>query len=651
MNSKTCLHLKYVFQNLKKSRSILALILFLFPLITSLIQLATTNMGVVDLFGSSGLITLGMFVIPILFSLVLFSFLYKRKKVDFIIGMPLSRKQIFISNTLAGIILIIIMFLMNILFLFLFSCFNQNIVLNSSMVLDYLLVYGLGYISVFTTTNVAMSLVGNTMTQIIVTVLLLFLISFFLIFHQQVLNGPTRLVEYDCSGATCEQIAYDRCVEQTGIENCAEQAKENYYYTTLNKGQEYHGMVSTQAMITFVSGTTLTYDTTMLLKTFLWSLVMIFLGFFTFQKRKMEQCETSFTSFHIHTFVKCLTLFPLGILLFLMQPSFRDALIIILVYLAYFFIYDLITQKRIQKIKISLGYFLITLFLAFLYSYGMEAYINSKKMPNFDYIKETLTIEDIEGIRFSSLNAYDMNVTSGYRLDQILFTDEQAIEKILQYAFQNKTTTPNDMSMHYTIVLKDGNTYYGYLTLREEERQALLKELQATDQAKNSTTLKESDIQTANFLEKNYTYRQLQPILSELVESLDTNTSNTSTQGEVLSIVIYKNHQLMILDAPSITNQTVLDYLMRKNNERTLEGLAKEKIQVLSMESSSQEESLTTDDRNILEDMIKWIKEDGSSVNSKEPYDKIYLYGTRGYYIYVTNNDHFKSYLKDQTVE
>ena len=94
----------------------------------------------------------------------------------------------------------------------------------------------------------------------------------------------------------------------------------------------------------------------------------------------------------------------------------------------------------------------------------MEAYINSKKMPNFDYIKETLTIEDIEGIRFSSLNAYDMNVTSGYRLDQILFTDEQAIEKILQYAFQNKTTTPNDMSMHYTIVLKDGNTYYGYLT-------------------------------------------------------------------------------------------------------------------------------------------------------------------------------------------
>ena len=107
----------------------------------------------------------------------------------------------------------------------------------------------------------------------------------------------------------------------------------------------------------------------------------------------------------------------------------------------------------------------------------------------------------------------------------------------------------------------------------------------------------------------------------------------------------------MILDAPSITNQTVLDYLMRKNNERTLEGLAKEKIQVLSMESSSQEESLTTDDRNILEDMIKWIKEDGSSVNSKEPYDKIYLYGTRGYYIYVTNNDHFKSYLKDQTVE
>lgn len=651
MNSKTCLHLKYIFQNLKKSRSILALILFLFPLIASLIQLADTNMGVVDLFGSSGLITLGMFVIPILLSLLLFSFLYKRKKVDFIIGMPLSRKQIFISNTLAGIVLIILMFLMNILFLFLFSCFNQNIVLNSSMVLDYLLVYGLGYISVFTTTNVAMSLVGNTMTQIIVTLLLLFLIPFFMIFHQQVLNGPTRLVEYDCSGTTCEQIAYDQCVEQTGIENCDEQAKENYYYTTLNKGQEYHGMVSTQAVITFVSGTTLTYDTTMLLKTFLWSIVMIFVGFFTFQKRKMEQCETSFTSFHVHTFVKCLTLFPLGIFLFLVQPSFRDALIIILVYLAYFFIYDLITQKRIQKIKISLGYFLITLLLASLYSYGMEAYINSKKMPNFDYVKETLTVENIEGIRFSSLNAYDMNVTSGYRLDQILFTDEQAKETILQYAFQNTEGTPTDLTMHYSIILKDGNTYYGYLTVTEEQRQKLLETLQETEQAKNYTTLKESDIQTVNFLEENYTYRQLQPILSEVVESLDAKANNTTTPGEVLSVVIYKNHQLMILDAPNVTNQTVLDYLMRKNNERTLEGLAKEKIQMLAMESSSpDEESLTTDDRNILEDMVKWIKEDGSSINSKEPYDKIYLYGTHSY-IYVTNNDHFKNYLKEQTVE
>ena len=219
MNLKTCFHIKYIFENLKKSKALLALLLFLFPLIMSLIQILTKTYGVIDLLSENILSILAMFIIPVLLSMILFSFLYKRKKVDFIIGMPLSRKQIFISNTIAGIVIIILIFLINVFFLFLFSCFAENTFLYWPLVFDYLLFYILGYILVFTAANLAMTIVGNVMTQIVVTLLLLFFIPFCTLYYQGINQTETRIVELKCNNNECQEILQDRCEEFTGIKN------------------------------------------------------------------------------------------------------------------------------------------------------------------------------------------------------------------------------------------------------------------------------------------------------------------------------------------------------------------------------------------------------------------------------------------------
>ena len=55
---------------------------------------------------------LGTFILPIIISICLFNYIYKKKSVDFINSMPISRKSIFITNTILGII-IIIFFILN----------------------------------------------------------------------------------------------------------------------------------------------------------------------------------------------------------------------------------------------------------------------------------------------------------------------------------------------------------------------------------------------------------------------------------------------------------------------------------------------------------------------------------------------------------
>ena len=49
---------------------------------------------------------IGMYIIPVAISMCLFGYVFRRNSVDFINSMPLSRKSIFVTNTVGWIILI-----------------------------------------------------------------------------------------------------------------------------------------------------------------------------------------------------------------------------------------------------------------------------------------------------------------------------------------------------------------------------------------------------------------------------------------------------------------------------------------------------------------------------------------------------------------
>ena len=116
MNLRKSLNLNYLFQNLKKSRNILAIFIGLIPILNTiiLIMMLTSDSNYILGFAEISIINIiGIYILPIVISICLFNYIYKRKSVDFINSMPISRKSIFITNTILGIIIFTTMLLIN----------------------------------------------------------------------------------------------------------------------------------------------------------------------------------------------------------------------------------------------------------------------------------------------------------------------------------------------------------------------------------------------------------------------------------------------------------------------------------------------------------------------------------------------------------
>ena len=142
MNLTNLFNFKFLKENMKKSKAIMLLCVFLIPVISVisfLMRFVNSSYVTPDIFELSTLSIVGLYIVPIILSITLFSFVYKRKSSDFVMSFPVTRKQIFLSNTLGGIILIIVMNLVNAIFVLIASLLLSNVFIGYKMVFDMFL--------------------------------------------------------------------------------------------------------------------------------------------------------------------------------------------------------------------------------------------------------------------------------------------------------------------------------------------------------------------------------------------------------------------------------------------------------------------------------------------------------------------------------
>ena len=168
-------NMKYFMQNVKKSKMAILLFLSIVPIFTALTIITLGKDSILE-FWKLGLANIiFMYITPFVLSVVLFGYVYKKKSIDFIGSMPISRKSIFITNTIGGSILLILSQLVTLLVSLLAGTLVGGTVF-VGMLWDIFVYQSIAYIFVFTISNLAMSLSGNILTQIVTTLLITFLI-------------------------------------------------------------------------------------------------------------------------------------------------------------------------------------------------------------------------------------------------------------------------------------------------------------------------------------------------------------------------------------------------------------------------------------------------------------------------------------------
>lgn len=596
MNLINLFNFNYLKQNLKKSKGALAVFIGIIPIINILILFMLNDNNhsneVITLPVLSIINFLGIFILPIVISICLFGYVFKKRSVDFVNSMPISRKSIFITNTIGGIAILVLMNLINAIFIYILSNTLPNLVVPLGMIIDYFILWTIAYVFVFTVSNIAVSISGNMITSIAVSALILFLVPFTHAFISNALplNHDSEYI-IECNNKECVPDNYYGV--GTTVRNLA---KENKYTMYLNrKSSSYNYTLPSNFVIGFLfNGSSYYnfYNTTSIIKTFILSLIYIVIGYFLFLKRKMEVCETSFKSIMVHNIVKCLTMVPILSFVYLMlRESYFDfvsLLILLVIIVGYYFIYDLITRKGINYLKKNIFTLLFYIPLFMLLMKGFDTYLENNK--NF-------SVDDIKYINIENVSKGNYNS----RIFDIYFEDKDVLNYLL--------------------------THTGYGTLSEDEY-----------------------IEVNFRLKGNREYSYNFSVSFENIEYIINLISKNSQVQEYINDIDYDNIYAVKLGNLKVEEnyRNELIELCRKHLPNSIENVDNGlNIEMYSYTNHEVEKYYITTDNNIIKDKImeienKTLKED--IVNY--PFNELYLY-VSGYNLKREGELELYSYIKN----
>lgn len=463
---------KYFFQNIKKSASVLALFIGIIPILNVIIFLllvsGSPNGFLATLSNLSILLFIGMYIIPLILAYTLYNFMFKRKSIDFIGSMPISKKSIYLTNTLGGSLLLSVMLLLTISLIGLTSLLLPNVYLTFPLLFDLFVIFLVGYLFMYSIITLAFSVVGNFITGLAVALLLLFLLPYFQIYKNSIVysgyySNDAYIVCHDeaCipDNYTCYEYDY----------SCLEHQRKNeyrfYLYESANTNIPIFSIAPLFAFFGVEGVKWVAFDKGQLFTTGLLTLFYFTIGYFIYKRRKLEHCETSFYHFSVHLIVKGLTMFPICTILYEMvrEQSFYANLFALALLLIYYFVYDLITRKHIEKIKVSFLAFGIALFT----SLGICFFIH--QLP-----KETVTYFASEDISSIQIKKYREEM---YQTETYMVKDKNTIHQILSYLVQDDSN--HTYNVDITLSSK-GREYKTNILLTEEQYSTLFEKLEAS---------------------------------------------------------------------------------------------------------------------------------------------------------------------------
>lgn len=556
MNLTKYFNINYLKENLKKSRGLIILLMIAVPFFTilSLVFMWNSQKYTEILNDAQVAIpnVIGMYIIPFLLSYSLFGYVYKKSSVDFVNSMPINRKAIFITNAVAGILLITLLQLITFIVSLICNAFVSTITIFPSMLIDIFITMWIAYFFMFCATNLAMTFSGTALTQVVLTMIIIFIIPFCMLTFNEI------------------------------IENANEIESENYINESIFRA-EYNEKTYTLPFNVISSNVNTLYSSVANIKMLVLGIVYLILGVYFFQNRKMENAEESFSTDKVHLFVKALTVFPMIVILNLMDSESGFLIVAIGFVIIYYFAYDFIIKRRI-KFSVSVVSLIVTLIVSQLIVFGVK----HVKSENVNIQKE-----DIDKIAL----CLDDNYT-GFNYNKDLFIDNPEIidfiydsakeGKKLRADLYEKATQENAKEIYFpeiylrlSVVLKNGKNCWVSVDLKEEDFWKLIELLEnnqnyvenvKNEYFKKSLICMGNRVVMENVDEINRVIEKEIQNMS-LKEILDMNSNNEIS----LSKVYYNNHRLINKSFSLNKSKEILNFIIENENKFFKENLENEK--------------------------------------------------------------------------
>ena len=457
----------YLKENIKKSKAIILLCILLLPILNGIVLLMKCSDGtkfMPNIYEISGFVLFGMYIIPVILSLTLFGFVYKKGSIDFTLSMPINKKQIFLTNTIGGICIIFIMQIVNFIIMLLISLIYSNIIISYRMLFDILFIYSISYIFVFVCTNIAVSVSSNKITSIVVILLIMFLIPFISTFinsndFSYYGNNPIKI---ECINDSCKPLNY-----YCDNVKCEVDRKNNIYTTNIKKYDNITYTMPYELIKITVFG--IEGDSNInksIIKMVFLSIIYIIVGMVLFNIKKFEVVGTSFKNEKIHILVRTLTTIPILCFSYVIIKNFSlssydlfSIVLLLVLIFAYLIIYDLITRKKVTN------FFKMAVCLVVVG--GLVAFVGT--LTNDDEIN--INAKDIKEISFLDDNGMVIGSTKNIEVINnsiSLLLDADSLDNYT-YSYNIKTKVNGSMYKFTIYTTKDNYDYINNILINDKK--------------------------------------------------------------------------------------------------------------------------------------------------------------------------------------
>lgn len=460
------------------------------------------------------IVLLTIFVLPVLVSILLFKYTNEEKSSSFIHGLPISKRKLYITNILTGIVMYVIPFLVNLIIILLLNLGEMGKYLQFADIIKWFGVCMLYNTIFFAFATFIGTFCASKISHGILTYILMY--------------APVGVLVL--TSAITENILY-------GFKGLSSNFEEFTKLPFIKIIEDFREMSS------YYLSQTIEFETSTIIIYIISIIVMLVLGYFIYKKRKLEITKEFIAFKGIRNFIKYAATFLVNLLSYMYfydvigKHNIRTLLASFVITLIAYLIIEMILKKTYKVFKSIIGFIIYAVVITITF-----VILNTGA---FGYETRIPKAEDVEKVSFKVRN------------ETINFKEKQNIENIIN--FQQKLVDEKKKGYtEYTLEykLKDGRKITRKYDINNSLYKEELNKILTSNEYYEEKIKQIEDVQKIKRITINISYKQQystktirikESDMSDFIENLIKDIKNrkaTINDNEYVSEVARQNDKL-----------------------------------------------------------------------------------------------------------